>query len=296
MKYQLINKLKHKIMRHFLPIERNYNLFILKKQIIDYLQAKQLNSEEKEVLAWLKNNIFNVFPYDFIYKYNHNNIEILVDDELKRKYVMFNNKKMYFKENMDDNFIKGYVSGILLEQDNLSPHKYIIDESHIKGKIVADLGVAEGNFALSIIDSVEKIYLFECDDEWVEALKLTFEPWKDKVVIVNKFISDINSDTHITLDEFFKDKQIDYIKADIEGSEVAMLKAGSETLRQKVSDVLLCAYHKASDEQDIMAILDDYGYEYHTSNGYMIFIYDSALAAPYLRRGLIYGKRSKQYT
>jgi predicted RNA methylase len=40
--------------------------------------------------------------------------------------------------------------------------------------VVADLGAAEGNFSLSIINKVKKIYIFEYDKEWVEALKAPF--------------------------------------------------------------------------------------------------------------------------
>ena len=36
------------------------------------------------------------------------------------------------------------------------------------------------------VDVASKIYLFECDPVWIEALEKTFEPYKDKVVIVPK--------------------------------------------------------------------------------------------------------------
>jgi hypothetical protein len=271
---------------------------ILKKKVIRYLQTKSLDDEENMVLRWLEKNIFSsilnrnyiVFPYAFTQKYNKNQVKVLFNDLLKRRYVIIDNKKMYFKKNMSEGSIKKYVNQILLEQDSMSPHKYSIDKTSVKNKVVADLGAAEGIFALSIIEDVKKIYLFECDNDWIEALNLTFEPWKERVVIVNKFVSNINSENKITVDEYFKDKNIDLIKADIEGSEVAMLEGGRKTFKYKVSEVLLCAYHKATDEQDIKRLLREYGYDYRMSNGYMIFIYDDKLNAPYLRRGMVYGK------
>lgn len=47
--------------------------------------------------------------------------------------------------------------------------------------MIADIGSAEGNFSLSNIENVKKVYLFESDKEWIEALEATFRPWRDKV-------------------------------------------------------------------------------------------------------------------
>ena len=54
----------------------------------------------------------------------------------------------------------------------MSPHCYKIQTEEFIGKTVFDCGVAEGNFALDIIDFVEKIYLVECDKGWLKALKI----------------------------------------------------------------------------------------------------------------------------
>jgi len=52
-------------------------------------------------------------------------------------------------------------------------------------------------------------------------------PWKEKVVIVNKFISNTTEDNHITLDDFLAGNKIDFIKADIEGAERKLLKGAA---------------------------------------------------------------------
>jgi 16S rRNA A1518/A1519 N6-dimethyltransferase RsmA/KsgA/DIM1 with predicted DNA glycosylase/AP lyase activity len=39
------------------------------------------------------------------------------------------------------------------------------------------------------VSGVNRIYMFEYDKEWIAALETTFEPYKDKVEIINKYVS-----------------------------------------------------------------------------------------------------------
>ena len=55
-------------------------------------------------------------------------------------------------------------------------------------EIVVDIGAADGNFGLSIIEKVSKLYLFEPQKSWHKALQATFKPWEDKVEIVSKMV------------------------------------------------------------------------------------------------------------
>ena len=77
----------------------------------------------------------------------------------------------------------------------------------MKGKSLLDVGSAEGIFTLDVIDLIEHAYLFECDDEWVEALEATFLPWKDKITIVRKYVSDMDDENNTTLDSYFQVKR-----------------------------------------------------------------------------------------
>ena len=61
--------------------------------------------------------------------------------------------------------------------------------SSLEDVTLLDVGAAEGFFALSVIEHVKEIILFECDVEWIKALEATFKPWKDKVFIINKYVS-----------------------------------------------------------------------------------------------------------
>jgi hypothetical protein len=178
---------------------------------------------------------------------------------------------------------------LLVEQDSLSPHCYETAEFHVsEGDVVIDAGAAEGNFALSVIEKVKKIYLFEVDKAWIAALEATFVPWKEKVVIVNKYISDNNKKNGIALDTFFGNEKIDFIKADIEGAEPQLLTGASTLLsRQTPMKITLCTYHRHNDAEVLNRMLIEKGFHTEFSRGYMLFLYDKALAPPYLRKALV---------
>ena len=205
---------------------------ILKKQIIKYFDSEFSGGDLfKEELNYLRENKISVFPY---FDINNSKIECQVfeDNLCGLKYVMFEGEKMYFKRGMSSNQIEYYFREIIKEQHINSPHRYLIDEFDvIQNDIVFDIGVAEGNFALSVINRVSLIYLFEPDLEWVEALSYTFNKWHDKVKIIPKFVSKESSDSTISLDEFIikENIHVDFIKIDVEGEEFKLL-SGMKTL------------------------------------------------------------------
>ena len=153
---------------------------------------------------------------------------------------------------------------------------------------MVDFGAAEGNFSLSMIEKVKKIYLFEADQEWNEALQKTFEPWKDKVEIIPKFVSDKDDDRHCSGDVFFEEIDVTFFKIDVDGGERGLLSGMKKTITDKKGlKIALCTYHQHDDENEFTKMLTDAGYDVVPSNGYMIFYYDKKLKAPYLRRSLI---------
>jgi predicted RNA methylase len=208
---------------------------------------------------------------------------------------MHEGKRLYFKRGTKLRKVKRYYAALLTEQDLCSPHRYETEEFHVsEGDVVVDAGAAEGNFALSVVEKVGKLYLFETDEAWVEALQATFAAWKDKVVIVNKYVADTDSGTCISLDTFFENQRVDFIKADIEGAERQLLAGAKNILqRQASTKVVLCTYHLHDDADVLYKMLNDNGFHTEFSNGYMIFTIDKKLKAPYLRRGLIRGIKHK---
>ena len=101
------------------------------------------------------------------------------------------------------------------------------------GKVFVDVGCAEGYSSLEIIEEAKHVYLFEQDEQWLEAIRATFEPWQDKVTIVQKYVSDHNSSREQTLDDFFNNQTNEhlFLKMDIEGAERHAL-AGCNNLFQ----------------------------------------------------------------
>jgi hypothetical protein len=156
------------------------------------------------------------------------------------------------------------------------------------GDILADIGVAEGNFALGAVEKAKALYLFETDKEWIEALNATFEPWKEKVHIINKFVGEKINSNQTSLDEFFKDEPVTFLKIDVDGAEAKLLKGCDRILSQQSPlKIALCTYHKQNDEEEFTKLLSDKGFCVTPSDGYMLFYTDKKIKPPYFRRGLL---------
>ncbi|MDR2520990.1 MAG: FkbM family methyltransferase [Spirochaetaceae bacterium] len=285
---------------------RNYELYLetkafkkiadpIKKKVIKYLKAECARSgdrEKKEILNYLKLNKNLMFPYTYTEKYTLKNISAYTDPSCGMNYVLHEEKKLYFPKSFSIKQTQQTYNALLSEQDADSPHCYKREGFCVEdGNVIADVGCAEAIWALSNAERASKIYLFECEETWIEALHKTFEPWKEKVVIVNKYISNKSDGVYITLDDFLNGTPVHVVKADIEGAEPALLEGAKNTLRQGNLKLLLCTYHHANDARDIEAILSQNEYQIEYSKGYMIFIYDEHLAPPYLRKALIYAKK-----
>jgi hypothetical protein len=278
--------------------------FIRKKILAKELRAAILNyysnplnppsDEIKTVLSYLEINPIAVFPYSFKDKYIEDNIEVLDDREKGLRYVILDGKKLYFKKRWSKKRIRHSFNELTREQDPQSPHRYLNDQFKIEdGEVLVDIGVAEGNFALGAVEKASRLILFETDVEWIEALNATFEPWKDKVLIVNKFVSDITNTKNTTLDDFISpEDNITFLKIDVDGAESRLLEGCKRILsEQKPLKLAICTYHKQNDEKEFKALLTQNGFETSHSNGYMLFFYDKKIKAPYLRRGLIRARK-----
>lgn len=296
----MIEKIKSAY-RNIIPFSIRVKIYFLllgfknKKQLNNLLEnvsSVKLKPEIQERVNWLKKNTFTMIPYDFIKEYKKS-IKVEYDSERCLYYVFWKNKKMYWKRGVSPNIIASNVNAIFIEQDVRSPHCYLQkgDWYPQKDAIVADIGAAEGDFALDIIELVSKVYLFESDPAWIEALQATFSPWKEKVEIVKNYVG--NGKGYIRLDDYFTKKKIDFIKADIEGSEISMLLGGRETFTKKVQQTLICAYHRSDDEENIRSCLEMYGFNCEMSDGYLCFHCENGKDFPlsYFRHGLVYGKR-----
>jgi len=270
--------------------------------IRNYILSLNNNTDDPGIIEMIyyfkkyKFPICSLISYEFSKKYNASDITVFFDNILKTNYVMHDNKKLYFPENWENKNIRIYYNCLCIEQDKDSPHCYEADEYIVQeGDVIADVGAAEGIWALDNAEKAGKIYLFESNQEWIKALQKTFEPWKEKVVIVDKYVSDTNDDENITLDVFFNNKSINFIKADIEGMEIKLLKGMKILLNNNNLKLLLCAYHSNNDGTEIIKILEKNSFKTEYSKRYMLVITDQNLEKPYIRRGLVRAMKSILY-
>jgi len=272
-------KLKVKDVR----LRRRANKFYDTIRTYQNKRFSDLTEEEMELASFIKNNPIAMLPYEYTKRYDAEEVVVYFDNVCNMKYVLHDNKRLYFPEKescyshvFDDNTIRKYYSTLLKEQDVNSPHRYESAGVHVQaGDVVADIGAAEGIFALSVIDKVKKVYLFEVLEEWVAALKMTFGPWKEKVVIVNKYVSNISENDFTTLDDFLGHNEINFIKADIEGSELDLLQGARNILATRRNlRVALCTYHHVDHAESARSILASNEFLTEFSNGYIVSVWE----------------------
>lgn len=264
----------------------------IRKEILDYYSIPDNKKEElEEPLQFIRKKGIRIFPYSFIKKYSPNRVKVYTDKSCGLNYTMHCGHRLYFPENVNKYHIKRIYTMLLCEQDSQSPHCYTSGNFQVEpDDIVIDVGAAEGNFSLSVVEKAKKIYLFEMDELWRDALKKTFEPWKHKVEIINKYVSSENTNETVSLDTFaekLKDEKL-FIKLDVEGAEKDVLEGAKNILSPKSHSVkmAICTYHNQGDHKELSEIMKGYNYDVETSNNYMLFHY-KGLTPPYFRKGLI---------
>ena len=67
----------------------------------------------------------------------------------------------------------------------------------------------------------------------------------------------------VKLDDFLKDENVSFIKADVEGSEMSMLRGAADIIRTKKPLLAICLYHKLSDYYEIPLFIKSLVPEYH---------------------------------
>ena len=288
---QSVRNLGDKILpNRFKPFFRKY----FTKEIRDiyaYYSQHTPNLEIQGILPNIPKTGLGVFPYPWVNIKEAPSIKVFHDNEKKLPYVLLDEKKLYYPNDLTDDDIKNsYYFVQKIEQHALSPHRYLTPDFNVSEyDIVVDCGVAEGNFSLAIVEQVKKIYLFEPEERWMEPLKATFTPWKNKIVIVQKYLSDISNENTVTLDEYFVGKESPtFCKIDVEGYEERVLNGSKRLLSSgKLKKIVTCTYHYADAEEKLGKILRSYDYITTPSSGYMLFSMFDELKPPYFRRGLL---------
>lgn len=257
----------------------------------------------QEIAFYRKNRKLELFPYGFTdtYKKKENYIEVCSYDE-NLKYVIHNGKRLFFP-NESDSAIKSKYIQLIMEQDAHSPHKYFTDEVlHLDKTVFIDVGAAEGIISLDLIDNASEVILLECSEKWINALEHTFEPWKDKVRIIRKYVGISTSANSISLDDLLEgyDGRNIIIKMDIEGMELEALLGGEKVLDNNNCVISCATYHTSEMYADIERYLKNKGYICESSEGVMLFFYGNMTMLngryeqnkyPYFRKGIIRAKK-----
>lgn len=268
------------------------NRWKLRKEILHYYQSEEAIDDEeiKEAVAYIRTKGVGVFPFSFTERYDWTKVAVYHDLQCNLKYVIHENKRLYFPVDLSNFRIQKMYTDLLMEQDSKSAHCYQTQTFSIdKDDILFDIGAAEGILSLMIVEKVKAIYLFETMERWIKPLKKTFEPWQNKIHIIHKYVSDSDSDQTITIDTMMQDLNSSsvFLKIDVEGAEKDVLKGASATLDSGKAKVAICTYHNQNDYEDLSAIMKNKSYNVSTTQGYMLFIHRQ-LKAPFFRRGMIH--------
>lgn len=308
MKYDIhkdINELNKQIKK---MKDELYEFDIEKKILIDkiklyYDERPALRNEFELELSYLNENPCGyTFPYKQLKSIEF--IDSGFDESKQLPYVVHDEKRLYFPSSITiEKAVSIYRN--FIEKENIlgggykekSPHQYETDTFYLKeGDVLFDVGCAEALFALHHIEKVKKVYLIESDIYWIESLIATFEPYKEKVILINKLVSNKDSETTISLSTILKNEFTSsvFIKMDIEGHEVSVLNDSIETLK-RISDISIacCTYHNQSDADDLALFFNTFGFTTEFSDGYMIFTTFTEIKPPYFRKGIIKARKLK---
>lgn len=271
---------------------------MLRKDIIKYydsLLPSEINEEQQEAVSYIRKKGAHYFPYSFIEKYNPEKVKVYTDEKCGLKYILHNEKRLYFARETSAFNIQRIYTNLLYEQDRKSAHCYQTETFRIEeGDVLFDVGAAEGIFSLTVIEKVKKVYVFEVEERWLEALRETFKPWIDKVEIICKYVSDTDSEQTAKLDTVVSEISGEclFLKLDVEGAEKQVIKGADNILTSGKNRIkaAVCTYHNQQDHEELSGIMEKLNYTVTTSQGYMLFKQGKP-EPPYLRRGLIYCKK-----
>lgn len=246
--------------------------------------------EVREVIEFLRANPLHHFPYSFVHDYRDADHPAHFDPQVGLHYVNHKGHRLYWRAGRKARRVPGDYTQLLAEQDERSPHRYLTPHFNVKaGDIVADVGCAEGNFSLEVVERAKHVYLFEADGRWAKALETTFKPWAHKVTISRSLVGKQSGDGMVALDDFFRGKEPPtFLKLDVEGYEADVLNGARATIaRARDVRAAVCTYHRQEDETNLAGLLSELGFSAEPSHGYMLLYREPNFGPPYFRRALL---------
>ncbi len=265
----------------------------LRRKVLRFHRRSVDRDQYAAELAYLRHHRLDVFPYPFASAYRRSRQAVRYDRDAALPYVLFNGTKLYYPSDMTSREVQEYFGAVLREQDERSPHRYLTESFGVpSGAVVADVGAAEGIFALSVIGLAAHCYLFEPEPRWLVPLRRTFEPWMAKVTIVPQSVSDkVTPGVCTTIDSYFSALPLDFLKVDAEGEEPGILQQAVVSLENKITQAVVCCYHRQDHHAVLRAALLSHGFSVEDSAGFAVFGFDPELRPPYFRRMLVRARR-----
>lgn len=249
------------------------NIRVLSKGKLHYWLGFLLpKSEQNSAYAFIGKYGLTSYPNSYMLEYKNKPVDVYRDNVSGLPYVLHNEKKLFFRKNYSDELVRKDYLALITEQDIRAAHRYVRSYDELRGKVLLDVGSAEGIFSLDTIEYADHIYLFEYDKDWIEPLNATFDSWKHKVTIIQKYVWDSSSENHIILDDFFSDKPNHniFIKMDIEGAERRAFSGAVNLLNQGTEiQLAVTTYHRKGDPEYLQNLFESNGFKCEFSDGYM---------------------------
>lgn len=260
-------------------------LELVRVNLLRYYENRQMSDDEEEVVTHVKTHPISMYPYEFAVSYEHLPVEVFQAEE--HFFVYHHGEKLYFPKEYTRERVVSYYRFLLSEQDEKSPHRYMEKGEGIPtGGCFVDVGAAEGFLGLEHIRGLAKLILIEPDEQWVEALQLTFSPYRDRTEILFQYAGTNTAEGVIALCDLDCISTADYIKIDVEGQEMQVLEGLDVSKLKSGCKVAVCAYHNQGDERLLNQYFSEHGMRYQRNRGYLLSTW-GGYAEPYLRTGVI---------
>ena len=222
------------------------------------------------------------------------------DKNVRLPYVVHEGRRFYgMRRSTVDQAVKSYLYFVATEGilgtgiRSKSPHAYVDAGFKVEaGDVVVDIGCSDGLFAFANAEYASQIYLFETDKLWMEPLHRSFEPYKGKVSVVNKFVAGETCGIKIKLIDALGDTGANgrfFIKMDIEGGERDVIASSEDFFKANRVKLSCCVYHRQDDAVVIRGMLEKMGFRTRFSDGYMLTAL-SGMQCPYFRKGVVYAQ------
>lgn len=196
-------------------------------------------------------------------------------------FVVYNNETYFYSPTWSKELTVDNFNSTLNEQNIGSPHRYFSKDEIKEGWVIYDVGAAEGLQAKQWAKKAKMIVIFEPDQQQCRCLEKTFadELKSGKVKIVPEGVSDgykelkygetvIIVDSLPNLIKKYDLPAPNYLKADIEGEEMNLLKGAKEIFQHSHFEAAqITTYHRPHDNEDIPEFFSHYKGKGHFSDG-----------------------------